>query len=134
MAQREGLLRSSPSLFLLVHRAKHATLGPIFRSLVHPHQSFFDVRQSTCVLSGVIRASLKRPEPVSDNLKQISVKNAMLRIRVFARPLLELNNDERISVRGIIICCINIVLMVRSPRPDLSVTVYCIEVIALLNC
>ena len=133
MAQREGLLRSSPSLFLLFHRAKHATLCSVFRSFVHPHQSFFNVRQSTCVLSGGIRASLKRLEPVTDNLEQISVKNAMLRIRVFARPLLELNHDERISVCGIIIRCINIVLMVCSTGANLSITVNRIEVVVLLD-
>ena len=53
---------------------KDAALSPVLLALIHPHQSFLDVRQGTGIFPGGKLARLEALQPVPDDLQQVRIE------------------------------------------------------------
>ena len=91
------------------------------------------MRQSTGIFASCKLPLLECLQTITHDLKQISIKYTMSCIRVFSCPFLKLNYDQGIAVFRVIVSRINIIFVVCTTRPDVSIPINCIEIVPLLN-
>ena len=75
---------------LLVIRSEYISFNSVLNSLVHPHQGFFNVGQSTGVFPCGKLAALKAFKTITDDFKQIRIKYPVNGVGKLSRTVLEL--------------------------------------------